>query len=89
MHLLSLFIFFQWNQTVDGDLYKGVGWNTRALIYQLYILQILSVYSQLPLRWTRSGQAPIVRFREVSALEGDEVNDRDKLPVSTLERCPL
>ena len=33
------------------------------------------VYSQLHLRQTRSGPAPTVRLREVSALEGDEVND--------------
>ena len=31
--------------------------------------------SQLPLRRTRWGPAPTVRLREVSALEGDEVND--------------
>ena len=32
-------------------------------------------YNQLPLRWTCSGPAPTVCLREVSALEGDEVND--------------
>ena len=32
-------------------------------------------YSELPLRRTRSGPAPTVRLREVSTLEGDEVND--------------
>ena len=32
-------------------------------------------YSQLPLRRTRSGPAPTVCLREVSALGGDEVND--------------
>ena len=31
--------------------------------------------SQLPLRWTHSGPALTVRLREVSTLEGDEVND--------------
>ena len=44
-------------------------------LYELYILQILSVYSHLPLRRTRSGQALTVRLREVSVLEGDKVND--------------
>ena len=32
-------------------------------------------YSQLPLRRTCSGPAPTVCLREVSALEGDEIND--------------
>ena len=33
------------------------------------------IYSQLPLRRTRLGPAPTVCLGEVSALEGDEVND--------------
>ena len=32
-------------------------------------------YSQLPLRQTRSRPAPTVHLREVSTLEGDEVNN--------------
>ena len=52
------------------------------------------VYSQLPLRWTRSGPAPTVRLREVSALEGDEVRQGPTpgvcfTEVSTLTRCSL
>ena len=35
----------------------------------------VGVYSQVPLRWTHLGPALTVRLREVSALEGDQVND--------------
>ena len=35
----------------------------------------ISWHSQLPLRRTRSGPALTVHLREVSTLEGDEVND--------------
>ena len=44
-------------------------------------------YSQLPLRRTRSGPAPTVHLREVSALEGDEVNDWST--TGTNSTCPL
>ena len=58
------------------------------------------MYSQLPLRWTRSGPALTVRLREVSTLEVDEVNDCQSMAgtnsmcdcfreVSALKRCPL
>ena len=52
------------------------------------------VYSQLPLRWTRSGPAPTVRLREVSTLEGDEVRQGPTpgvcfSEVSALMRCSL
>ena len=36
---------------------------------------LYGTYNKLSLRRTRSGPAPTVRLREVSALEGDEVND--------------
>ena len=44
-------------------------------------------YSQLPLGRTRSGPAPTVRLREVSASEGDEVNDWST--AGTISTCPL
>ena len=55
-------------------------------------------YSQLPLRRTRSGPAPTVHLREVSALKGDEVNDWSTAgtnstcrfrEVAALTRCTL
>ena len=37
------------------------------------------LYSQLPLRQTRSGPAPTVHLGEASAFEGDEVNTEVQL----------
>ena len=63
---------------------------TQTLQHQRLQLQSQYSYSQLPLRWTHSGPAPTVRLREVSALEGDEVNDCSMAGTkSTLDRCPL
>ena len=42
--------------------------------YPKVVNEILD-YNQLPLRRTCSGPAPTVRLKEVSTLEGDEVND--------------
>ena len=36
---------------------------------------VCTLYNQLPLRQIHLGPAPTVCLREVSALEGDEVND--------------
>ena len=45
------------------------------IIIIIVTIVIFQDHSQLPLRRTRSGPAPTVRLREVSTLEGHEVND--------------
>ena len=82
-------MFAVWPGLKDGASNQVIKQNTctRAHVSGTNSTTTLQGYSQLRLRRTRSGPAPTVRLREVSALEGDEVNNWST--TGTNCTCPL